>query len=68
MAPIHNKDGSSSLYILPQSEGNDKYPHLVLKQNSVVARLTKGRRTVSGIYGWDEKDCIMYEFKLSDIE
>lgn len=59
-APLHSKDGKTSLYILPQSEGDDKYLHLVLKNRTDVKRLTKGKRAVYGVYAWDEKRNLMY--------
>lgn len=58
-APLHSKDGTVSLYLLPQSEGDDKYLHLVLKNRTEVKRLTKGRRSVDGVYAWDEKRDLM---------
>ncbi|XP_019867181.1 venom dipeptidyl peptidase 4 isoform X2 [Aethina tumida] len=67
--PEYSIDGSKKIEILPQSEGNDFFDHLVLTDiaKKTSKRLTKGRRVVTDIYGWDEdSDTIYYGGTVED--
>ncbi|KAJ8940985.1 hypothetical protein NQ318_011719 [Aromia moschata] len=60
--PKYSEDGTKKLEILPQPEDDDKFFHLVYTdiETMTKTRLTYGKRVVTGIYGWDEDDGLVY--------
>ncbi|KAI4464720.1 protease family s9bc dipeptidyl-peptidase iv-related [Holotrichia oblita] len=62
-APIYSKDGTQSLVLRSQPEGDDSFTHIILCTGNCnqYKQLTSGRRVVLSINGWDqERNLVLY--------
>ncbi|KAF5289051.1 hypothetical protein FQA39_LY03930 [Lamprigera yunnana] len=62
-APIYNYNGTKSLMLLSETEGNDSYKHLSIIYGDSFQqrkRLTFGKREAGAVYGWDTKRNLIY--------